>query len=113
MKSEETISRTGRQRYPKHQHHYSYNGSQAKKGALIGTWTRIDNSTMEEKDLFEAVWTKIMELKTLKFPLKKVMGTLTHMHRKTGDLKRNVILEKCNCVATVQRPGYPEEETER
>ena len=83
-KNEDAILRTGKQRYLKHQHHYSYNSPQAKKGALIGTWTRIDNSTMENVDLLEAVQTKIKELKTLKFPLKKVIGTLTHMHKKNG-----------------------------
>ena len=76
---------TGKQYFLKHQHHYSYTTTHSKRGALIGTWVRMDTNTSLPTQLQEAIDEKVIELKTIGYPLKQIKRTLKHMHNKTGD----------------------------
>ena len=86
-KNEEQIQAGKSQRYLKHQNYYSYTSHNTKKGALIGTWTRIQTSTMHKEDLLDAVVMKSKELYALHYPKKKILRSLAYMHKKhQGDL---------------------------
>ena len=56
--------------------------TQVKKGSMIGTWTRLENSTIQDHDLIAAVCLKAKELRILQYPLRNILGTLHAMYRK-------------------------------
>jgi hypothetical protein len=83
-KNQESIETTGKQKYLKHQHFGSYTPTQTKKGALIGTWTRMEYNTNQDILLEHSIRGKMEELKLLHYPLKHVLRTLANMHTKLG-----------------------------
>ena len=122
-KNEEQIQAGKSQRYLKHQNYYSYTSHNTKKGALIGTWTRIQTSTMHKEDLLDAVVMKSKELHALHYPKKKILRSLAYMHKKhQGDQwdsalamvkysdlggQKQKTWRGRNVLATVQRPSHP------
>ena len=80
-KNAEHIAAHGKQRYFKHQHNDSYSCPRAKRGALVGTWTRmIDNTNVE--DLRTILDEKVVELQGLNYSLDTIKKSLCHMQRK-------------------------------
>ena len=54
-----------------------------KRGAMIGTWTRMADNSNDDTLLRESVQEKIMEFQTLQYPKKYIAKTLKYMHKKT------------------------------
>ena len=84
-KNHEHILSMKSQYFHKHQHFHSYTTNHSKRGALIGTWTRMKDNTMDDYDLQTCIREKILELNTLSYPYKYVQHTLKYMHKKTGN----------------------------
>ena len=82
-KNAKSIYHDGKQYYYKHQHFRSYSTNHNKRGALIGTWTRMQNNTNDDGSLQEAVAEKLMELTQLEYPQRYLSKTLRYMHTKT------------------------------
>ena len=76
---------TGKQHYYKHQHFGSHTTNHSKRGALIGTWTRMSDNTNTTEGLHMAICEKMFELNELKYPKKYVLKTLKYMHNKTKE----------------------------
>ena len=76
---------SGSQYFYKHQHFHSYTTNHSKRGALIGTWTRMQDNTMDDSHLQTCIQEKMLELSTLSYPHKYVQHTLQYMHKKTGN----------------------------
>ena len=80
-KNAEHMTAHGKQRYFKHQHNDSYSCPRAKRGALVGTWTRVmDNTNVE--DLKPILDEKVTELQGLNYSLNTIKKSLCHMQRK-------------------------------
>ena len=77
------IMETGRQHYFKQQHFHSYTTDHCKRGALIGTWTRMNENTNTKDGLRLAINQKSLELDILQYPHRYVKKTLRYMHDKT------------------------------
>ena len=73
----------GKQYYFKHQKFHSYTMDHNKRGAMIGTWTRMADNSNDDTLLRESVQEKIMEFQTLQYPKKYIAKTLKYMHKKT------------------------------
>ena len=84
-KNHEYIVATGQQYYLKQQHYHSYTTDHCKRGALIGTWTRMRDNCNTNVCLHTAIQQKRLELHTLGYPRKYVNKTLKYMHGKTKD----------------------------
>ena len=82
-KNESYITDIGKQYYYKQQHFHSYTTNHSKRGALIGTWTRMLNNTNDHERLHHSIVEKIQELQTLQYPLKYVNNILKYMTKKT------------------------------
>ena len=76
---------SGSQYFYKHKHFHSYTTNHSKRGALIGTWTRMQDNTMDDSHLQTCIQEKMLELSTLSYPHKYVQHTLQYMHKKTGN----------------------------
>ena len=80
-KNADHIAEHGTQRYFKHQHNDSYSCPRAKRGALVGTWTRVmDNTNVD--DLKKILDEKVTELQGLNYSLGTIKKSLCHMQRK-------------------------------
>ena len=54
-----------------------------KKGAMIGTWTRMKDNSNDNALLHEAIHEKVMEFTALQYPKKYIAKTLKYMYKKT------------------------------
>ena len=77
------LQSNGAHYYLKHQHMHSYTTDHSKRGALIGTWTRVQDSSNNSSLMATAISQKCEELKTLGYTSKYVQNTLRYMHKKT------------------------------
>ena len=84
-KNHSCMASQGSQYYYKHQHFHSYTTNHSKRGALIGTWTRMQDNTMNNSDLNKCVREKLVELNSLSYPFGYIHDTLVYMHKKTGN----------------------------
>ena len=72
----------GTQYYFKHQHMHSYTTDHSKRGALIGTWTRVQDNCNDQSLMATAVMQKCDELRTLGYTAQYIQNTLRYMHKK-------------------------------
>ena len=91
-KNHRHIMSMGAQYFYKHQHFHSYTTKHSKRGALIGTWTRMQDNTMDGYDLQTCIQEKILELDALSYPRKYVQHTLKYMLKKTNDDVWSIVL---------------------
>ena len=54
-----------------------------KRGAMIGTWTRMSDNSNDDALLLEAIQEKIMEFQKIQYPKKYIAKTLKYMNKKT------------------------------
>ena len=78
------IKRNQHQYYYKQQHFDSHAADHNKRGALIGTWTRMRDNTNDDTLLLEAIQQKFLELRILGHPKGHIAKTLAHMRNRTG-----------------------------
>ena len=82
-KNLKSLNECGKQYYYKHQHFNSYTVDHNKRGAMIGTWTRMQDNSNDDTLLLEAIQEKVMELHHLQYPKKYIAKTLKYMNKKT------------------------------
>ena len=88
-KNECSINTHGKQYYFKQQHFHSYTSNHSKRGALIGTWTRMQDNSNDDDNLHMSIMEKMKELRLLEYTDRYVNRTLRYMAKKT---KSNVWL---------------------
>ena len=71
------------QYYYKGQHMQSYTTDQSRRGALIGTWTRVQDNSNNSTLMSTAILQKCDELRTLSYTTRYIKNTLRYMHKKT------------------------------
>ena len=71
------------QYFYKHQHFDSYTTNHSKRGALIGTWTRMQDNSNSDEGLEQSVREKTFELQSLGYPDRYITNTLKYMFNKT------------------------------
>ena len=82
-KNESFITIYGKQYYYKQQHFHSYTTSHSKRGALIGTWTRMQDNSNDDDKLHTSIVEKVKELNLLQYTDRYVNNTLKYMAKKT------------------------------
>ena len=82
-KNLKSLLQDNKQHFYTHQHFGSYGPAHVKRGALIGTWTRIHNNCSNEMLMKDSISQKLSELKVLGYTQKQMLKTLTHMTKKT------------------------------
>ena len=83
-KNYEHLKAHGQQLFYTHQHSASYGPMHTKRGAIIGTWTRMMSNCNNDALLGKSIEEKMSEFKHLGYGTHIMNKTMDYMHKKTG-----------------------------